>query len=280
MNDHSTSWEEKDSTEPTKNSPNNEKSATDDSTSDIKTDSTKNVLNDTTMKSGIYKIINTVDEKYYVGSSINVKKRINRHFDQLRKGKHHNIKLQRAYDKYGAENFKSICVEEVESDLRLTQEQLYLDVCKLNKESNYNISYVAQSPKGYRHNEFTKNKIRRSLKGRVRSKDFRVRISNGLKGKSKTPDHCRNMSISQKGRIGRPQTEEHKLMMSRIHAGKIVSDETKMRIKEAWKVRRLTPTSEETRRKMSIACNGRKHSPETKEKIRIALMGNTNGKKC
>ena len=50
---------------------------------------------------GIYFIRNKINNKIYVGSSKNLYNREKEHFSDLRKGKHHNIYLQRAYDKYG-----------------------------------------------------------------------------------------------------------------------------------------------------------------------------------
>ena len=54
---------------------------------------------------GIYKIRNTINNKYYIGSSKNIKKRFNKHKYQLKKGTHHCIYLQRAYKKYGSSVF-------------------------------------------------------------------------------------------------------------------------------------------------------------------------------
>jgi len=44
-----------------------------------------------------------------------------------------------------------------------------------------------------------------------------------------------------------------------------LSEDTKLKIKESWKVRRLTPVSEETRKKQSISALGKKKSPRTLE---------------
>jgi len=52
-----------------------------------------------------YKIVNVVNGIFYYGSSIDFKKRIERHSRDLSYRKHHCIFLQRAYDKYGVDNF-------------------------------------------------------------------------------------------------------------------------------------------------------------------------------
>ena len=56
-------------------------------------------------QSGIYKIINLVNNKVYVGKSLNLKNRKYSHFNSLKKNKHPNEHLQNAFNKYGKENF-------------------------------------------------------------------------------------------------------------------------------------------------------------------------------
>jgi group I intron endonuclease len=92
------------------------------------------------MTIGIYKIININNEKYYLGSSVNIEERWVRHKNDLKNKKHCNVLLQRALDKYGEASFKfEIIVQSNswnESQL-LVVEQTYLD--NLIGE-NYNIS--------------------------------------------------------------------------------------------------------------------------------------------
>jgi len=54
---------------------------------------------------GVYKIINTVNNKCYIGSSINIRKRKSQHQLRLRNNKHGNIYLQNAWNKYGEDKF-------------------------------------------------------------------------------------------------------------------------------------------------------------------------------
>lgn len=60
----------------------------------------------------IYKIVNLVNGHFYVGSTKNFKKRKVRHLRDLNRGEHHSIYLQRAYNKYGVDNFKFEVIEE------------------------------------------------------------------------------------------------------------------------------------------------------------------------
>lgn len=63
------------------------------------------------LKSGIYYIKNTKTEQIYIGQSINLKERLNDHFNKLRKNKHHNNHMQNSFNKYGEENFSYGVIE-------------------------------------------------------------------------------------------------------------------------------------------------------------------------
>lgn len=54
---------------------------------------------------GIYKIACLSNNKCYIGKSVNLKKRLHNHYYTLKNNTHHNILLQRAFNKYGASDF-------------------------------------------------------------------------------------------------------------------------------------------------------------------------------
>lgn len=89
--------------------------------------------------SGIYKILNKSNNKCYIGSTVNFSNRKYLHFSRLKRGRHHSIILQRAYDKYGIDNFQFIILEECKNDNLLEREQYYFD--KYHPE--YNIAKIA-----------------------------------------------------------------------------------------------------------------------------------------
>ena len=67
----------------------------------------------------IYKIINVVNGKLYIGSTMHkFSKRKSEHLTALRKGYHFNSHLQSAWNKYGEENFIFEILERF-SDARL-----------------------------------------------------------------------------------------------------------------------------------------------------------------
>lgn len=61
--------------------------------------------------SGIYRILNKINGKGYVGSAIDADSRWYFHRDELKKGTHHSDHLQKAVNKYGVENFEFIVIE-------------------------------------------------------------------------------------------------------------------------------------------------------------------------
>ena len=64
-------------------------------------------------KIGIYAIVNKMNQKAYIGSSINIQLRWSQHQNALIKNKHHSRYLQRAWNKYGAESFQLIVLETI-----------------------------------------------------------------------------------------------------------------------------------------------------------------------
>lgn len=81
-------------------------------------------------KCGIYCITNTVNNKFYIGSSKNIYHRLKRHSSDLSKGKHQNPYLLNAYKKYGSSAFTVSILEEISLDKLSEREQYYIDTLK------------------------------------------------------------------------------------------------------------------------------------------------------
>lgn len=93
----------------------------------------------------IYKIINTINGKFYLGSTKSFSIRKADHIRELNENKHHCIRLQHAWNKYGENSFEFKIVEECGIDNLLKREQYYLDTLKpYNDKIGYNISPNAQ----------------------------------------------------------------------------------------------------------------------------------------
>lgn len=89
-------------------------------------------------KSGIYMIINLINNKKYIGSSKNIYSRIAKHRSLLRKNKHYNKKFQNSWNKYNEEFFKYVILEYCEEYDLLIKEQYYINI--LNPELNITLS--------------------------------------------------------------------------------------------------------------------------------------------
>lgn len=76
----------------------------------------------------IYKIVNLVNDKFYVGSTVNKKVRFRQHRKLLRGNRHHCKHLQAAWNKYGESKFDFVVVEEVPEGASLwAAEKKWLD---------------------------------------------------------------------------------------------------------------------------------------------------------
>ena len=133
---------------------------------------------------GVYKILNKVNNKLYVGSSTFVQSRLRLHKSHLRKNKHVNKHLQSSFNKYGIENFQFLLIEECEESNLIEREQYWIDLLDTcNKDKGYNKRSKAESNFG----------LKRSL-------ETRKRISEAKKGKKFLPDeHYQKLADQKRG---------------------------------------------------------------------------------
>jgi group I intron endonuclease len=96
--------------------------------------------------SGIYKIINITNNKYYVGSSYDIYYRWRKHKERLNRNDHHSPKLQRSWNRDGADNFVFKVIEQCDKSLLIEKEQEYLNIACMNKKQSYNMVFDAMRP--------------------------------------------------------------------------------------------------------------------------------------
>lgn len=112
-------------------------------------------------KKGIYHL--TITEKHhYVGSSVNLCKRLLRHRSDLLRKNHDNIIMQRCFDKYGYDTLKweilEICDDNISYKDLLVREEYYIDLLK--PDMNIKLDPVTQqacpttSKKVFQFNQF------------------------------------------------------------------------------------------------------------------------------
>jgi len=226
------------------------------------------------MESGIYKILNNINGKFYIGSTKNFNKRWVSHKYLLRLNKHENKHLQYAWNKYGEEHFQFIKFQDVKIENLIIWEQHYINTLDVyNRNIGYNLSPTANSTLGFKFSEESKMKMSLAKKGKQSS---RKNYKHSEETKKKIGE---NNKISQLGRI---HSEGTKIKMSKWHTNKIVSDETKKKIS---KYRTGKLLCEETKIKISQKMMGNKyalghkHTEETKKKISEILKGHNDNNK-
>jgi group I intron endonuclease len=238
-------------------------------------------------KSGIYKITNTINQKIYVGSAVNLQARFNLHKTNLRANNHHSKKLQNSWNKYGSDFFIFSVIELVEKDILIAKEQYYFNLLNPFGANGYNTATVAGSSLGTKRSDEKKEKIRIASGSRKHTEESKRKISASKKGVPSNIDRktmLAHIAILSINRTGKKQSPEHCAKTRVAMLGKKHSEETKKRMSEAQKniapeVRKKMNennklrVTDEFRKKCSIASTGRLHSKETKKIMSDARMG-------
>ena len=211
---------------------------------------------------GVYEIFNIVNEKRYIGSSVNIRVRWQGHKRQLKQNKHHSPYLQRAWDKYGEESFKFLVIELVTGNKEelYKREQYFIDFYN-SVENGYNMSPAAGSNAGYKHSKETRHNMKLAKAGQHDGE--------------KNPFY------------GKHHSEETRKLLSEINTGKTHSEETKAKISAISLGQRHTEETKEHLREVNSGegnpMYGRRgedspfygvpRSEETKAKLREANLG-------
>ena len=159
-------------------------------------------------KSGIYIIKTKINNRFYIGSAVNLYSRKHTHLTHLRQKKHRNAKLQRFVNKYGIDNLFFECIELCEKEDLIIREQFYIDT--LNPF--YNIARIAGSTLGVKITKEQSEKLSKLRKGkkfslgRVLSQETKDKISKKAKERGLHPNFIK---ASIKANTGRKHTKEN-----------------------------------------------------------------------
>ena len=124
----------------------------------------------------IYKIKNIVNGKVYIGQTTNISKRIKEHKNDLRNNNHHNIYLQRAWNKYGENSFVFEIIDEADEKYTLDA----LESFWISAYGGYQSKAVYNAKDGGANGAPTKEtkcKISTALTGRKASEETREKLS-------------------------------------------------------------------------------------------------------
>lgn len=221
--------------------------------------------------SGVYIIRNTSNGDSYVGSSFDVGKRLTTHKASLRKGNHHSIYLQRAWNKYGDVSFECELLETCSVDELINKEQKWIN----RLVPKYNMSkYASSGMKGRKHSESTRNKIKEILRKKFTKDDFVKRAKHAgefvtkesikiaqekLRIIRKSGEYKEKTSKSQKSLWDDPA---HREKMSNAHKNPSLATRKKMSDaqKRLWE-------NPEYYNKASISRRGKGKARHTKEEV-------------
>lgn len=234
------------------------------------------------MSQVIYKIINLVNDKFYVGSTVHKKVRFRQHRKLLRGNRHHCKHLQAAWNKYGEAKFDFVVVEEVPDSISLEEvEDRWLKE-HVGQTYCYNTGHSSAAPWRNAPAHKTPNF------GRPVSAEQKEQISQTLKD-FYAQDYFNHP------RVGKQHTEETKAKISvkvqqAAAEGRggafIPSEETRQKMSESLKgnqnARGYKRTDEEREaiRQRTLGNKnflGKTHTEEAKEKMRKRVMEQTSG---
>jgi group I intron endonuclease len=158
----------------------------------------------------IYQIYSKSTEYTYVGQTRYIQKRWSRHKNDLLGNKHHNIHLQRIFNKYGLDDLSFELINVVESDANI-HEQIWIDTYKaigkcINLSGDTNVHSKSLE---------TRQKLSNSHKGKTVPIELRQQISDKLKGRIITEETREKMRAAYDKSKHGPLTEETKLKLSR-----------------------------------------------------------------
>ena len=194
---------------------------------------------------GIYKILCTGNNDFYIGSSKDIIVRINRHLSLLRTNRYNNpyrcagknVYMQNAYNKYGAGSFKFFVIETTNIDALLQREQFYFDKLKprfnTSTKSNRPPTHneLSNDQKKQKYTQFTNTKTKNNTLSPTR--ETIEKIQNKRRGIFKQSKESMQKMIQTKiknGTLNVPRlalrgkkNPEHSMRMKKIYAHKIMT---------------------------------------------------------
>lgn len=150
------------------------------------------------------------------------------------------------------------------------------------KRSTEAIEKTKAARVGYKHSPQTRAKMSASQIGKKRSpeavekqRQFMLTFQHSpeeverMRLRRHTPESLAKMSAAQKGRT---HTQDAREKNRAAHIGKVMSDETRARMRASF--------TDERRARMAEARRGRKMSPEQREKIRVGMLAHKSAKRA
>lgn len=243
------------------------------------------------MTVGIYMITNKINNKKYIGQSVNIKRRKHYHFTR-----HCKMIISDSIFKYGKENFVFEILEECE--------EAQLDELEIKYITEYE-THISLG-RGYNVDLGGKGLGKMSKDTKQKLRELNLGANNSFYGKKHTEESLEKMREKQSGKklsketkqkikestsgdknhfYGKTHTDEVKNFMSKLSSGKNNSfygkkhtEKTKQKMRDSNKRLNLgVPMKDETKIKISNSTKGKIISEETKRKISEGRKGKNLG---
>ena len=170
------------------------------------------------MTCGIYAIVNTTNDKVYIGQAQDIEKRWKKHKWGLENKKHNNKHLENSYHKDGKENFNFIILHQCSEDDLNYYETKYISIYETtNPKKGYNKTYGGEGGKPTKE---TRKKMSECHKGKKHTEEQRKKISEANKGRKHKEESKKKMSESRK--------DEKHYNAKKIYVYNIISNEIKI----------------------------------------------------
>lgn len=198
------------------------------------------------LNSGIYMILNKINNKRYIGQAVDLKRREREHFFGKKRT---NPLLRNSMKKYGYKNFEFIVLEYTKPNKKeLTDtEQKWLDYYKDNNkwERLYNLCPFAETNLGLKSTETAKQNISKALTGKKKSEEHVEKIRQRMlktginpimkeKAKLKTQIPVVQIDIDTNKIINEFESIKQAANYMNIKSGHLISKSAKGKIKDAY----------------------------------------------
>lgn len=200
-----------------------------------------------------YRLTNKLTGHFYIGSTNNLARRLNRHRNDLEKGRHHATAFQRAFHSWEYLNIDYVVHITVEEAVTTEQDGIddnYTDPLCCNMATGSSSFWtgefgmpqeirdkIAAANRGRKYGDEFREKCRQRMLGSVMSANQKQKISDSLFGRVRTDEERKNISRGNKGKLlGRKIGSEAALKAidtKRLNGTLLHTQATRIKIAEA-----------------------------------------------
>jgi len=175
--------------------------------------------------SGIYGILNTVNGKWYIGQSVDVRKRWRSHRRELSMGIHPNAHLQSAFSHYGECAFSFEILEEC-AVADLNDREIVWIKEKGSYHNGYNLTTGGDGTCGLLVSDETRKKMSAAHRGQKHSEQTIRRIRAGHLNSETSAAHMKRLREMKCSRPATDKEREHLLRLSKKQCKQVLCIDT------------------------------------------------------